>query len=72
MTPNSKFSKICVKTILVILFALLGFIFVKSIFKTSVFATHFNDIVQQKALVLIIFSIALMIIIFAIFKLLKK
>ena len=68
MTPNSKFSKICVKTILVILFALLGFIFVKSIFKTSVFAIHFNDIVQQKALVLIIFSIALMIIIFAIFK----
>lgn len=72
MTPNSKFSKICVKTILVILFALLGFIFVKSIFKTSVFATHFNDIVQQKALVLIIFSIALMIIIFAIFKLLNR
>ena len=72
MYPNCKFSKVCVKAILVLSFALLTFIFVKSLSRISVYANRFIDIVHNKTLVLILFSLALMFIIFAIFKLINK
>lgn len=72
MIPNSKFSKICVKAILALLFAALAFLFIKSLSTVSIFAVRFKDIVHQRTLFYIFFSIVLMLIIFGIFKLIDK
>ncbi len=72
MFPNSKFSKICVKAILALLFAVLAFLFIKSLSTVSIFAVRFKDIVHQRTLIYIFLSIVLMLIIFAIFKLVDK
>ena len=72
MIPNSKFSKICVKAILALLFAVLTFLFIKSLSTVSIFAVRFKAVVHQRTLVYIFLSIVLMLIIFAIFKLIDN
>ena len=40
MIPNSKFSKICVKAILALLFAALAFLFIKSLSLSALLCNH--------------------------------
>lgn len=72
MQPNSKFSKIIIKAMLIMLFALLLFLFVKSLSNMSNFAVHFNQSVHYRTLILVFLSIILMFVIFAIFKLINR
>ena len=72
MKPNSKFSTVFIKAILVFLFVLLSFLFIRSLCNINDLAIRFYWNVTHKPLVLILFSVALMLFIFAIFKLINK